>query len=160
MIDLDKLEKIWPLITLHPWEFLQVLVVGVLLGIGGHKMWVAIATARPGKSAALPKKRKEKTILSIPLPFRPSELQVECVRVLRYFDDTWISASQISQKLAMVTPPKGDIRQALEGLVEREWATDQLSSISEPRYRLKGEGLQFAQKRKFPVCPEIDRPRP
>ncbi|MEN5042094.1 hypothetical protein ABE424_18040 [Stenotrophomonas sp. TWI1149] len=160
-MDVETLEKLWPLMTRYPWAFLTIFVAGVLLGVAAQKAWVAVTTARPKPSmeATPPVPAKEQPVPAAPL-FKPSDLQVECIRVLRYFDDTWVSASQISPKLAMVTPPKADLRQALEGLAEKGWAMDRLSTISEPRYRLKGAGLDYAQKRGFPVGPEIDRPRP
>lgn len=147
MIDLDSVEKYWPLIAENPWAFAWVFITGLAIGIGAHKLWGTLTSSRAKTVASTPAKTGQNPARN---SFKPDRLQVSCIAMLRHFDDEWITQDQISQGLDSGTP-RADIRQALEGLIAAGWVLNRLSTIHPTEYRLKDPGLNYARERNFNV---------
>jgi len=150
MPDLDTLQKNWPLIAQHPWEFLWAFVAGVTIGVLLNKGWASLTSAKP-KPVEAPPVPKPKRPVPAPPPFEPSSLQSDCIQALRYYDDEWVTPDMIVARLPPGTP-RADVRHAMEELVEMGWAGDR-HAYGGTDYRLKGPGLLFAQAQSFPVGP-------
>ncbi|WWW35575.1 hypothetical protein V8017_00030 [Stenotrophomonas rhizophila] len=86
-------------------------------------------------------------------PFSPNPLQIECVRVLRYFDDEWVRFDDLATGLGQA---RGDVRQAIQGLMRAGWASNIIGYLDGPSYRLEGDGIAFAKSRNFEVGPPHD----
>lgn len=147
MIDLDSLEKYWPLISQNPWAFAWVFITGLGAGMAVQKLW-SMHTSTRAKTAA-PALAKKGSILPRPL-FQPSRLQGSCIAIMRHFDDEWLTQDQIDRGFDTGTP-RADIRQALEGLVAAGWVADRLNAIHPTEYRLKDPGLNYAREHNFLV---------
>lgn len=78
--------------------------------------------------------------------FVPSSMQVKCIAALRYLDQNWVELERMFD--AIPTEARGDIRHALEDLVEHQWAANLLVG---PAFRLEAPALEFAKANNFPV---------
>lgn len=151
MPDLDTLQKNWPLITQHPWEFLWAFLAGVTIGVLLHKGWAALTSVK-SKPVVAPAAPRPKRPAPAPRPFEPSSLQSDCIRALRYYDDEWVTPDMLFARLPPGTP-RADVRHAIEELVGIGWVGDRHYGYGGVEYRLKLPGLKFAQAQSFPVGP-------
>jgi hypothetical protein len=147
-MDFDSLEKYWPLIAKYPWAFAWALFTGIALGIALQKTWTALTSTKPKVvTSPAPVARKPQPSQQ---PFKPSALQIECIRAMRFFDDEWVPLEHLANDVGADTA-RADVRQALESLTAANWASAQYNYLHGLTYRLKGRGIDFAREQKFPV---------
>jgi hypothetical protein len=155
---INDLRALWPFISTNPWETLTIFSAGLAVGWLLAKAWQELTKAKnpeqssespagsaPVRSSGRPAKRTK-----APEPFVPSDLQVQCIKVLRYGDDEWCPAGQVAEQLSP-RQPRSDVEQALVGLVAAGWAADIWGTLHGRQFRLIDDGLDFARTQGFPV---------
>jgi len=157
---IEELKSHWPVIAQYPWEFIWAFCSGVGVGWGAPAVWRWLF---PLPTGAAPEPGLLKKLWAWITAFRPNDLQKECIKVLREFDNLYLTAEQIAHAVNKVNPttayPISDVIQALEQLTKEEWARGDIRlspgrwqpGTMENAYQLWGRGLDFARKKKYPV---------
>lgn len=155
---INDLRALWPFISTNPWETLTIFSAGLAVGWLLAKAWQELTKAKkpdrssepPASSALVRSSGRPAERIKAPEPFTPSDLQVQCIKVLRYGDDEWFSPREVAERISP-RQPRSDVEQALRELVNAGWASDRLNVIHGPSYRLRGAGLDFARQHDYPV---------
>lgn len=152
---LNDLERLWPLLQKYPWQFLTIAGMAFALGWGAHGVWRKL---QPNAAPIRASHDKTHTVLRAIRRafFRPSTIQVDCLKALRLVDHKRLEIGEVHGLLAhpemnTTVRPRSDIEQALESLVTVGWVRRSLATGPRVVYSLEGAGLDYARREGYLV---------
>jgi len=125
------------------------------LGWGAHGVWRQMQpNAAPKKAPAGTRGTVLKTIRRA--LFRPSAIQIDCLKALRLVDHKRLEIGEVHGLLAhpemnTTARPRSDVEQALEALVAVGWVRRSLATGPRVVYSLEGAGLDYARREGYLV---------